>query len=181
MPDVYCSRKAPHQGWTIILILNMTPKRYKQVAELCRGFLRATQAARAEQGLGHQAPPRSSEGRGCSQHRGIFMTACHKELAGLETLERQAKGLWEVREVKEGYPFISLQILPVSASVLLLFLKGQEEKLFLPLQKKKSPGTEVAWVCTPAHEHTHRNTLLIRFQHCFTKKRTPTSVRNSNK
>lgn len=89
-----CSQltQAPQQGGAIIPILTMAPKRPKQVAELCRGFARARQAAKAEQGLGHQAPPRSSEGQGCSHDSGIFMTACHKELAGLETLRRQARG-----------------------------------------------------------------------------------------
>lgn len=160
--------QAPHQGWAITPTLNMTQERYKQVAELRRGCVRAP----GSESRAGAWPP------GCPQDRGLFMTACRRQPAGLETRRDRREGLCELRGVKERYPFISFQVLPVSASVLLLFLKGQEEKLFLPFQKQKKPRNWVAWVCTPAHKHTHRNTLI--FPTLFHKDAN-SNIRNSNK
>lgn len=66
--------------------LNITPKRHKQVVELCQGFARARRAAKSRAGawppgsskepLKAEAAPRTAE---------FHDRLRHKELAGLET------------------------------------------------------------------------------------------------
>lgn len=50
----------------------------------------------------------------------------------------QARGPLRAEGRERTHPFISFQIPAVSASALLLFLKGQEEKRSLPFQKQKA-------------------------------------------
>lgn len=102
-----------------------------------------------------------------------------------DCLPQRAGRAWDTWETSEG-PLrgegserrLSFYLTPNSTSLSLgtppLSKRPGREVVSPFTKKKKSPGPEVAWVCTPAHEHTHRNTLLIHFQHCFTKKRTPT-------